>query len=207
MASEVDCAASVARGKQGLVVSLALAVVVVFFYCSLRVQEPHGAKSMTSPRIIPPTSSLPIQSPTILVIAKDQKDFHGIDGCNISAISGQHYNKDVTQRSGSVVGLGGWLVDKLGETVPDKAWIVLAGVGSIPSYQIPIMFHEKRPDVQEALGGGSDFAYAGFIVNINTTGLSTGEYHMYIVFDHDGTYYTCDNGRRLLVSDDDESTP
>lgn len=207
MVSEMNGEVSKTRGKQGLVVLLALAIIIAFFYWSTRDQNHHDTKSLASPRIVSPTLSISAQSPTTLIITKNQKDFHGIDGCNIADINGQHFDKRMPLRSGSVIGLGGWLVDKLSAAVPDKAWIILAGARNIPTYQIPITFRERRPDVQEALGGDDSYAYAGFIININTASLPTGEYHVYIVFDHDGTYYTCDNGRQLLIYDGNGLTP
>jgi hypothetical protein len=146
-----------------------------------------------------PTLVSPAANPEPLVVGNRQQAFHGVSCCVIGSINGMNYDKTVTLGSGAVIGLGGWLVDKMGQTVPDQAWIVLAGAGAVGSYQVPIALHEKRPDVSQYFGGVAGYTNSGFIVDIASTNLPAGNYHLYIVFKSRGVYYTCDNGRQLKL--------
>jgi hypothetical protein len=133
------------------------------------------------------------------VVGKQQQAFHGVNSCVIASINGMNYDKTVALGSGTVIGLGGWLLDKMSQTVPNRAWVVLAGQGAAGSYQVPITLHEKKPDVSQHFGGVDGYTNSGFIVDIASAALPAGTYHVYIIFDHGGVYYTCDNGRQLKL--------
>lgn len=187
------------RSKVGLLVLGLLVVPIATTYLSIRKQGAFGQVNGVRPRMNPPTLVSPATSPEPLVVGKQQQAFHGVDSCVIASINGMNYDKTVALGAGTVIGLGGWLIDKMSQTVPDQAWVVLAGEGVLGSYQVPITLREKRPDVSQHFGGVASYTNSGFIVDITSTALPAGTYHVYIIFDHGGVYYTCDNGRQLKL--------
>lgn len=199
MNSITEPSANKLRSKVGLLVLGLLAVLLATTYLSIRKHGAFGQVSSARPRMNPPTLNSPAASPESLVVGKQQQAFHGVNGCVIASINGMNYDRTVALGSGTVIGLGGWLIDKMSQTVPDQAWVVLAGEGVLGSYQVPITLHEKKPDVSQHFGDVAGYLNSGFIVDIASTTLPAGTYHVYIVFDHSGVYYTCDNGRKLKL--------
>lgn len=187
------------RSGLGLLLLGLLLVVLAIAYLSIRKHGTLGQVNSAGPRMSPRTLTSSAVTPASLVVGKQQHVFHGADSCVIGSINGVNYNKTVILKQGAVIGLGGWLIDKMSQTVPNRAWIVLAGEGAAKSYQAPITLREKRPDVSQYFGDVSDYTNSGFIVDIASTTLPLGNYHLYIVFDHEGVYYTCDNGRQLKL--------
>lgn len=191
------------RGKKrsliGLVILAALGVLLFGFYADLRPQK-HGALHQISvPRLAPPVLNAYVSQPVALSANIQKAAFHGTQSCVIAFINGEHYNKLAIISSGGIAGMGGWLVDKKTRTVPRNAWIILASAKYGATFQAAIKLHEKRPDVREALGGAAGYTNAGFIVDVYTKSLPIDIYHVYIVFESDGVYYTCDNGRHLRI--------
>lgn len=188
------------QGIAGLIVLGLVAVFLATGYALLRNGSDAMARTVGVPSMAPPVIELPVQAPEPQPIEARQRAFHGVGSCVLASINGRHYDAPVSVKRGTTVGLGGWLIDKVDETVPQQAWIVLAKSGENSLvFQSPIEFHEKRPDVTEYFGNKHDYDNSGFIGEISTRALPAGEYHLYIVFDAHGTFYTCDNGRHLTV--------
>lgn len=188
-----------ASSKVGLIVLALLAVVLAFMYATIRQHGDIGRAVGGQPKLDPPMLVASAQEPSPLVVGQGQPS-RGVDSCVVASINGAHYDRTVTLQRGTVVGLGGWLIDKMSRSVPDRAWIVMVGAAAADSYQVPILLHEKRPDVSEYFGGVRGYRNSGFIVDIASQGLPKDTYHVYIVFEHRGDYYTCDNDRHLALN-------
>lgn len=190
---------STIQSRIGLLALALLAIVLAILYVSIRKSGSLGEVTSSRPRIDAPILASPIEDPLPLAAGKQQHAFHGANSCVLASINGMNFDKAVTLSPGAVIGLGGWLIDKMSQTVPEQAWVVLAGDGSTGSYQVPIRLREKRPDVSQFFGGVTGYTNSGFIVDIASTGLPAGNYRLYIVFKHGDVYYTCDNGRQLKL--------
>lgn len=186
------------RSLAGFAVLGSLAVLLGVMYATIR---QHGATKppvSDRPRLDPPTLVARVQEPLPLVAGQRQA-VHGTDSCVIASINGTHYSQTAKLQRGTVIGLGGWLIDKISRSVPNRAWIVMVGDASTGSYQAPILLHEKRPDVSEYFGGVAGYRNSGFIVDVASQSLPVGTYHLYIIFEGRGVYYSCDNGRQLRL--------
>lgn len=187
----------------GLIVLGVTAVLLAIGYALLRNDSAAMAQAGV-PRMAPPILELPVQAPEKQPAGARQRAFHGVSSCVLASINGRHYDAPASVERGTPVGLGGWLIDKVDGTVPQQAWIVLAkSEGDSLVFESPIEFHEKRPDVTEYFGNMHNYDNSGFIGEISTRELPAGKYHLYIVFDARGTFYTCDNGRYLTVLEPD----
>lgn len=188
------------RGMAGLIVLGVTAVLLATGYALLRNGSDAMARAVGVPSMAPPVLELPVQALEPQPTKARQHAFHGVSSCVLASINGHNYQTTFSVEHGTTIGLGGWLIDKVDGTVPQQAWIVLArSGGDSPVFQSPIEFHEKRPDVTEYFGNKHDYDNSGFIAEISTRALPAGDYHLYIVFDANGTFYTCDNGRYLTV--------
>lgn len=187
------------RSKIGLLVLGLLSIILVIAYLSIRKHGVLGEVNSPHPRMSLPTLPSPAVSPEPLVVGNQHGTFHGASSCVLASINGMNFDRTVTLSHGTVIGLGGWLIDKMSQTAPEQAWVVLAGEGAPESYQVPIRLREKRPDVSQFFGGVAGYTNSGFIVDIASTGLPAGNYRLYIVFKHGDVYYTCDNGRQLKL--------
>lgn len=146
------------------------------------------------------SSQLKAINPELRIVGLKQAIFHPSNSCNVSYINSRDFNQTVRISKGSVIGIGGWLVDKINKNVPKKSWLIVVHMNSKTSYQIPIEYWTDRPDVREALGGNPGYTQSGFIVVFNTTMLTKGDYHLYLVYRENNIYYTCDNGRHIVLN-------
>lgn len=185
------------QSKRGLVVLAMLAIVTSLCYVyikehakTLDVEATHFSKSQIK---------INLSQPKLLTVGTTQRDFHGVQTCNIAFINGENFNHTIDIVSGTPAGLGGWLVDTVTKTSAKNAWIILANPSAGHSYQSRINLRSRAEDVEEAFGGDLGFAYSGFIAELDTKNVIAGKYHVYIIYDSTGTFYTCDNGRYLNI--------
>jgi len=123
-----------------------------------------------------------------------------VRSCNIEHISGEDFDADKTVSAGTRVALDGWVADTVNRSSPSALWIELAGTSPGNDLVVPVSFRFQRPDVRDALGGGRNYTLLGYMLNLDTTSIPPGKYHLLMVFKHDSTYYRCDNGRYLNVT-------
>lgn len=186
---------SVWRSRMGFCVFMTFLLVVGLFRLSAGFFWEGGYM----PPFISKGEGLVLSVPQPLTVAVGQKDFHGSTSCNVSYINGRGYGAEDFVVEGSTIGLGGWVADSVNRKVPRHAWIVISAAESNDAYQIPISFWMRRPDVQEALGGAGSYQRTGFAASINIEKLRPGRYHLYVIYRGGGVFYTCDEGRYVVV--------
>lgn len=200
MRSHFDQATTSFRATLGLIILACMGVVLLVAHATMGGQSLAITTAREPVRMVVPLATSPLQQPTRRTAGTQQSRFYPANSCVIAAVNGENFaNQTVDVDRGTVIGLGGWLANERNRTIGRHAWIVLDGEGGLPSLQAPIVLRDKRPDVQQALGGARGYAYAGFIVDISSSAMATGVYHAYIVFESRGIYYTCDNGRHLRI--------
>jgi len=192
---------SVNRGKFGVVILAVFTILLILFHSAARRanETPDGVPQINLPLPVNSTKLLQYQ-PEKLAVGLDQKGFYGSTGCNIDSINGKDYYEEASIVQGEIIGVGGWIVDKVNKRAPQSAWIILAGKDNQHQYQVPVSFWEKRPDVQEYFGGNKGYAFSGFVSDLKTDNLPIGKYHMYITFKGTDIFYTCDVGRYLTIN-------
>jgi hypothetical protein len=192
---------SVNRGKSGVIILAVFTILLILFHSAARRENEtaYGAPQINLPLPINSTKLLQYQ-PEKLAEGLDQKEFHGSDGCNFDSINGKDYYEEASITQGEIIGVGGWVADKVNKRTPQFAWIILADKDSRHQYQVLVSFWEKRPDVQEYFGGNKGYAFSGFVSNLKTDNLPIGKYHMYITFKGADIFYTCDVGRYLTIN-------
>lgn len=183
------------RSRMGFCILMTLVLVVGVFRLSTGFFWGEGYMTPS----ISKGEGLALSVPQPLTVAVGQKEFHGSSSCNVSYVNGRGYGAEDFVVEGSIIGLGGWIADSVNHKVPRQAWIVISATESNDAYQVPISFWMRRPDVQEALGGARSYQRTGFAASINLAGLRSGRYHLYVIYSGFGVFYTCDEGRYLVV--------
>lgn len=130
-----------------------------------------------------------------------------VRSCNIEHISGENFDVDKTVSAGARIALDGWVADAVNRSSPSELWIELTGGPPGADLVVPISFRFQRPDVRDALGGDRHYTLLGYMLNLDTTPIPVGRYHLLMIFKHGSTYYRCDNGRYLNVTAERQDTP
>lgn len=156
----------------------------------------YGAKPSLPPVIPGPTATaLGPFSPT------------DVRSCNIEHINGENFDVDKTVSADTRVALDGWVADAVNRSSPSDLWIELTAGSPGTDFVAPVHFRFQRPDVRDALGGERHYTLLGYMLNLDTTPMPAGRYHLLVIFRHGTTYYRCDNGRYLNVTAEHREEP
>lgn len=183
---------------RGLLILALLFVVVVLLYVD--VKHDRRAKHVQTTHYDHTLNHLPLQRTEPLAVTTLHPGYHAISSCNMAFIDGQNFNKTIDITNDTSINLGGWLINSVSGTNPTDAWIIMDGLSGEPSYQSKILLRSRADDVQQAFGNNLNYAYAGFISQIDSTQMAAGKYHLYIVFLDGNKLYTCDNGRKIAIN-------
>ncbi|RDS83414.1 hypothetical protein [Dyella psychrodurans] len=202
MSNEITSETSRKRSKQGIGVlvigALAIAAFRFLFPPGVQSKDTHGQINLPIPTTPTPLNQV---APVKLSAAEAQKSFQSVTSCNIEAINGQNYDRDISLPHDTTVGLGGWLINQTDGTNAKNSWIELIDTSTHDAYKVPLTFRAERQDVQEAFEGREGFADAGFLSLIGTSNLPGGRYHVLVAYDDDrGQEFMCDAGRILNLN-------
>lgn len=126
--------------------------------------------------------------------------FHPSGTCNIAYINSQYYDSPVNIERGTIIGVGGFLYNKIDKDVPLDAWLIIKNASTTMMKQVHIDSWSNRPDVRRALGGNPNYTRSGFIVDFYTNSLDIGKYRLYVMYKGKDKFYTCDNGREFSIN-------
>jgi hypothetical protein len=118
--------------------------------------------------------------------------------CNVETLQGQLFGAEVLGIGKSPHRVRGWLGHQ-GGVSPDRPLLVIANMDGTPVREIPVKLAMKRPDVAQAFPSEVGLETSGFEVVLDSSGLDSGLYRLYLSYMIGEQHFSCDNGRRIRL--------
>lgn len=132
------------------------------------------------------------------VVVKSGVTRKGSALCNIEYIDKEKFTQDIS-RARTNVTLMGWIGDEISRGAPSQPTLRLVNVDQrSQQWEVPLKLGVSRPDVVTHLQEPG-LSEAGFLQKVSLQALPGGKYHLFLAYTSNGVFYTCDNGRHLVV--------
>lgn len=155
-------------------------------------KEPNQVERLATPAVTAPT-----EGATASADKAGELEYLTGEFCNVESIDGQTLGAEPF-RLGAPSSVRGWLADGAGR-VPEQPMLVLADENKNVANRYPLTLTLSRPDVVKVFPDKQIPEKSGFELRLDSTGLPSKSYRLYLTYRAGGQPYVCDNGRVVNV--------
>lgn len=155
-----------------------------------------GQASTATPAAGAPLVEAPVE------LTYDQRRVALVPGlrCNLERVNGTTFaGAPVPVSKDEGTRFSGWLADVEAKQAPAEFDLRFVNVDSKRVWKANAKTGGARQDVQTLLGGDAALAATGYLSELDLGPLPDGTYRVYAVFQKNGQFLSCDNGRSIVI--------